>query len=466
MLLKELKRYVMNKERHIILLLFCCAHSSFPAIFDIGRPFTAQQKSWFPWNGFFNSMYALKELDTGKYPVKCEIGGYILHEPFWDSRQVDSLFEGLFLFAPKEKKCDPNGQDINATGQFNMAVIESRTRALLYGPKVLNAESFGYLEADFIGSDTLASRLRCRLAFLKLTWVESQVYMLTGLYYHPLRLAHIDLDPKVISHNVGAPLHPNVRAPQFKIAKTWKNNLHFECIALSEFDTTDFGPDGPSTLYVRRSLTPMMDVRLWIGPESTDHLIGVGFDIKRLMPRLVTDRCVRTRETLTSLAFDVYAKLTAEPLSVRTQFVWAQNAADYNMVGGYAVKCIDECTGKRAYTNFRTLSYWIDFNVDQKISPGLFGGYTKSLGSGSPIIPSITDEQTGISESLVYVRGANIAYMARLVPRIRFNVKPMVFGGELEWTRAGYGTLQSSGKITNVQSVSNIRFILASYFFF
>lgn len=457
----------MNIKRTLLLIiLFCGPTGNFGAIFDYARPFTAQQKEWWPWIGFFNSMFARKELATGNYPVYAEISGYVAYVPFWDTRQVDSIFEGLFLFAPKPVVYDPICKDINGTGQCNMVVMETRGRAKLYGPKVLGANSFGYIEADFLGTDVVASRLRCRLAFLKLTWEDAGTYMITGQYYHPIRLAHIDLDPKVISRNAGAPIHPNVRTPQFKIGKHWQNNLNLEFIAMGEFDITDFGPIGPASVYVRRSLTPMMDIRLWIGPESTKHLIGVGFDIKRIMPRLVTNACVRTRETLTSVAFDVYAKLTAEPLSIRTQFVWAQNAAYYNMLGGYAVKCIDPVTDQRTYTNMNTLSYWIDFNIDKKISPGFFGGYSKVLGTSSPITPTYTDPLTGTTESLVYGRTPNIKYMARLVPRIRFNIKPVVFGGELEWTRAGYGTIQTSGHITNIKPVSNVRVLLSSYYFF
>lgn len=456
----------MNIKRNARLLLFCYIHNSFGAIFEIAHPLTIQQKQWWPWTAFFNSMYAKKELATGKYPVDAEISGYIGHIPFWDTRQVQSIYEGFFLYAPLPIKDDPVGKDINAVGQFNMVEIESRVRGKLYGPEVLGAESFGYFETDFLGTDVVAIRMRCFLAYLKLRWKNAGTYMLTGLYFHPMRLAHIDLDPKVISWNAGAPIHPKVRCPQFKIGKSWQNNLHLEIIAMSEFDFTDFGPIGPSTEYLRRSLMPMFDIRLWLGPENTDHLIGVGFDIKRIMPRLVTEKCVRTRESLTSVAFDIYAKLTAKPLSVRTQFVWAQNAADYNMMGGYAVKCIDPATDVRSYTNINTLSYWIDFNIDKKISPGFFAGYSKVLGTSSPIIPSITNQATGVMENLVYTLIPNIKYMARLSPRIKFNVKPLVFGAELEWTRAGYGTMQSSGKITQVKPVSNIRFLLASYFFF
>ena len=454
------------KRNRFLIILFCWSNSSFTAIFDISQPLTVQQKQWWPWTAFYNSMYARKELATGNYPVDAEISGYTALIPFWDTRQVNSIFEGLFLYVPLPVLDDPRCKDINAVGQFNMVVMETRMRAKLFGPEVLGAESFGYIEADFLGTASFASRLRCFLAYLKLTWKNAGTYMLTGLYYHPIRLAHIDLDPKVISWNVGAPIHPNVRTPQFKIGKSWRNNLHLEVIAMGEFDVTDFGPLGPSTTYVRDSITPMMDIRLWIGPENTRHIFGVGFDIKRLMPRLVTNKCVRTRAGLTSVAFDIYAKLTAKPLSVRTQFIWAQNAADYNMLGGYAVKCIDPTTDLRTYTNINTLSYWIDFNLDKKISPGFFAGFSKILGTSSCIIPSVTNPLTGVTESLVYGLLTNIKYVARLAPRIRFNVKPMVFGAELEWTRAGYGTIQTSGQITNVTPASNVRVLLSSYYFF
>lgn len=460
----------MNIKRALLFLLFCYANGLHATVFEIGKPLLPAQKHWYPWNAFFNSLYALKEIDTGKYPVRAEIGGYISEDLFWDTRQVDSVFEGLFLFVPKAPLCDPLGQDINAVGQCNMVVMQTRGRAKLFGPEILGAESFGYLEVDFLGSSVVAARMRCRIAEVTLTWKEAQAYILAGLFYHPMRLSHLDLDPKVISRNYGAPLHPVVRAPQFKIGKAWKNKLHLECIAMGAFDATDFITDAGVLIFddapFQNAMTPMMDIRLWLGEDDTRHLIGIGFDIRRIMPRLVTEECVRTRTTLTSISLDAYAKVTAEPLSIRTQFIWAQNASYLNMIGGYVVKCIDAATDKRTYTNLDTLSYWIDFNLDKKISPGLFGGYTVILPHQSPIIPSITDPISGEKEATLFMREQNIKYVARLAPRIRFNVKPFVFGTELEWTRAGYGTMQSSGHITNVRPVNNLRFILTSYYFF
>lgn len=388
-----------------------------------------------------------------------------MHEPFWDSRQTNSSAAGLQLFAPEPKKYDPLGKDINAVGQFSMSPLETRARVLLYGPKVLGAETFGLIEGDFVGSNEVLGYLRNRHAYIKLTWKKPEITLWGGQYYHPIRLAHLDLDPKVIGRNRGAPVHPNVRDPQIRFTKGWKNKLNLVVTALTQLLSRSPGPDGSNSKYLRRSMMPVFNVQLWLGPLSTKYVLGVGFDIKRLMPRLVTNKCVRTRETITSSAFDIYAKITAEPLSIRTQFVWGQNTADYGMLGGYAVKTIDPRTDKRTYANINVMTYWIDFNLDKKVSPGLFAGLTKNLGTSTPIIPSITNAR-GETESLIYARGPDIKYMAKLVPRIRFHFRPVVFGAELEWTRAGYGTFTTCGDFENVVPVSNVRFILASYFFF
>lgn len=447
------------------LLLLIHTFSCYSAIFDISEPYEIQKKRTFPWTAFFRSLYARKELALGKYPIKAEVSGYILAEEFWDTRQVITGAGGLQLFAPRRRDCDPRGKDINNIGEFSMSPLETRARAKIYGPKILGAESFALIEADFVGSGDVLARVRDRHAYMKLTWKETEATLWFGQYYHPIRLAHLDLDPKVIGRARGAPVHPNVRDPQIRFTKGWKNNFNLVITALAQLRARSRGPEGTSSVYVRRSMMPIFNVQFWLGPLSTKYVFGVGFDIKRIMPRLVTDKCVRTRETLTSVAFDIYAKLTAEPLSVRTQFVWGQNTADYGMIGGYVVRSIDPRTDKRTYSNLNVMTYWIDFNVDKKFSPGLFGGLTKNLGASTPVIPSITNSE-GETESLIYARGPDIKYMAKVIPRFRYHWRPIVFGAEVEWTRVGYGMLNTCGKYEKVVPVSDVRLILATYFFF
>ncbi len=424
-----------------------------------------QKKRNFPWTGFFRSLYAREELALGKFPIKAEVSGYILAEEFWDSRQVITSNGGIQLFAPRKQKLDPRCKDINSPGEFGFSPLETRARAKLYGPKVLGAETFGLVEADFVGGGDVLARVRDRHAFVKLTWKEKQVTLLAGQWFNPIRMAHLDLDPKIIGRGRGAPVHPNARNPQVRFTKRWDNNVNLLVSGVAQLRARSPGPDGSSSIYLRRSMMPIFNTQVWLGPADTKYIFGVGFDIKRLMPRLETDKCVRTRSTTTGVSFNTFAKITAEPLSVRTQFVWSQNGADYNLLGGYAVKTLNPRTDERTYTNLTAMSYWIDFNVDKKISPGLFGGLTKDLGANGPIIPSITNSK-GETESLVYARGPDIKYMVKLMPRIRFNMKPMIFGAELEWTRVGYGTLKPSGQFEDIVPVSDIRLILATFFYY
>ncbi len=463
----------------IVLLSYTCMSSA--AFFDTSQAHLIQTKQEFPWTAFFRSLYARKELSLGKFPIQAVIDGYVVHEPFWDTRQIVGQGNGLALFTPRRKDIGTGGKDKNADGCFSMSPIATRMRVRLYGPTVLGAETFGLISADFFDTGDLLTRMRNRLAYMKLTWKEEGAHVILGQFYHPIRLAHLDLDPKVLSKNRGAPIHPDIRTTQMRFSKGWPNKLNLVLTALTELRPPSLGPLGATTKYLRHSLMPAMNVQLWVGPMDTDYVFGVGFDIKRLIPRLVTDQCVRTREPINSVAFNVFSKITAEPLSIRTQFAWVQNGADYRMLGGYAVSSIDPLTDKQTYTNISVLSYWVDFNLDKKISPGLFGGITKNLGTGEPIIlpasgqiPGTLETLSGtlgasepsISESTVFALGPEIKYMAKVSPRIRFHFKPVILGAELEWTRTGFGTLKRSGKIEDVESVSNVRLLLASYFFF
>lgn len=472
------------KRNHIVyifLLLLCIPLQLVSTIVEIPYPYNIPQKKFFPTVAYFTSMWAKKTLSEEQFPVRAFLDGYVLFEAFWDNRQVDTVSNKLILYAPKPKLLDPTGQDINAVGNFSTSTLQTRGRLKVYGPKVSEAETFGYIEVDciatnitvlsFAGLTNTFNRLRTRHAYMKLTWKDIATTLLTGVFFHPIRLAHIDIEPKVISTNMGSPIHPTARSLQIRYTKNWNNKFNILAAALTEYlyFYVSPGPDGPDDIYIRRSLMPMFSVQAWFGPTNTHYICGMGFDIKRLMPRLVTDKCFVTRETITSCAFNIFAKLTAEPLSVRTQFVWAQNGADFGMLGGYAVSSIDPITDRRSYTNIQVLSYWIDFNLDKTISPGLFGGFTRALGTGAPIIPSIINKQTGEQESLLYTFSpisSNIKYMARIVPHLRIHFKPMTLGAEVEWTRAGYGTVMPSGNIENVQPVSNIRVTVGTYFFF
>jgi hypothetical protein len=439
----------------------------FGAIFKFLRPTDLTKDTWFPLTGFFRSMYARKELVLDRFPVKAVTDGYIVHEPFWDTRQVVADAEGVYLYFPERKKIDPRGKDINSVGDANMAELETRLRCSLYGPKIAGARSFGYLECDFIGSLDLEDTLRDRLAYFSLTWKKPKSRLIFGQFYNPARLAHLDLDTKVVAFNVAAPLHPDAFNPQFRYTQRFGHNVHFLFAAYTQLSQVSFGPDGPSSIYLRRSHMPALHMQLWMGAEDRTYVYGIAGDVKRLVPRLVTNNDFIAHESITSWAFFAYAKYTYKPLSVRNQFIWSQNGADYHFLGGYAVKTVNPITDHRTYTNITFMSYWIDLNIDKKISPGFLFGVGKNLSTNNCLVTSILNSCTGVVEPTVYALGPDIYYMVKVMPRIRFHFKPMTFAGEIDWSWIRYGCLENFGcPFQPTDTVSNVRILLATYFYF
>jgi len=125
------------------------------------------------------------------------------------------------------------------------------------------------------------------------------------------------------------------------------------------------------------------------------------------------------------------------------------------MIGGYAVKQIaDTATGAKEFTNLNTGSVWLDFSTNgKKVQFGVFGGFTKNMGS-----------KDDIETSLFYARGTNIDNVYRISPRLVFISGRLNIALEGEYTSASYGTVNSNGKggvTAGLQSVENIRGLLA-----
>ena len=66
----------------------------------------------------------------------------------------------------------------------------------------------------------------------------------------------------------------------------------------------------------------------------------------------------------------------------------------------------------------------------------------------------------------MYGLGTNISTVFRASPRIRFYIKSLVLGAELEYTRANYGLPNQFGKPINTVPVSNTRLMVAAYYIF
>ena len=397
--------------------------------------------------------------------------GYIKYEAFYDTRQVNGLGNDQFLFFPNKKILDPIGKDINAKGQGDMVAIETRLRATVEGPKINGANSFGVIESDFFGFNEAGFRdidqfeilnlFRMRYAFVKLDW--EKYTLVAGQSWHPTFIP--TCFPETISFNTGAPMEPFSRNPQLRFTYHDKR-VNIIAAALSQIRFFNDGPDGFSSKYIRDAVVPNLDGQIQI--KIGNHLIGTGLDYKRLVPRIVTNKGFKVRESINSVMVLWYACLAWPSFYFRTKLTFAENASNFAMLSGYAVHTIDPVTDERTYTNLRTVAFWIDTAIKKfkRIEPGLFIGFTKNLGASKTIEQNVTDDAGTTTEKRVFGIGTDVDTVFRISPRLRWYIKKITAAAELEYTRAAFGTLNNKGKVINTTSVGNTRFLFAVFYYF
>ncbi|MCI0472485.1 MAG: hypothetical protein L0Y76_02775 [Ignavibacteria bacterium] len=398
---------------------------------------------------------AQEKKEESKFGIK--FSGFVKTDVFYDTRQTVSIREGHFLLYPDNVLNDAAGNDINANSSFNILSIQSRLKVALSGPEVLDAIPSGVLEADFFGNENSSfsdvNGFRLRHAFVKLNWKTTEV--LAGQYWHPMFIA--ESFPGVISFNTGAPFQPFSRNPQIRVSQSFGWLKLIGCL-FSQRDFTSTGPDGASSKYIRNSGIPNMHFQMQYKNDASAYFGGAGVDYKIITPELNTVNSSGTKkfasdETIGSLSAIGFLNIKLKPLTIKLEGVYAQNAFDLVMIGGYGVKEIkDTATGEKEFTNLNTASVWADLQTTGEMFQfGLFTGYTKNMGSDDNINGSM------------YARGSNIDYLYRVSPRVVFIAGKFNVALEGEYTFAMYGLANGDkqGGVTNGYALSNMRGLLA-----
>lgn len=407
---------------------------------------------------FYNNPFAFSTFDTPT--IQAKYSGFIEYVAWWANRQGvgdGDIFEILF---PKRPLYDPDCRDINAHPDSAMTILDTRFRTEFFGPEVLKASTFGFIESDVFGFDITDLRFRLWHAFFQLTWDNAK--LLLGQFWHPFSV--VNCFPITVTVDNGSPITPNSRNPQIRytLFHGYKKLL-FAAVAQSEFSSD--GPIGNSSTYLRNARVPILVVR---GTYDNDHNIyyGLGILFQRLKPRLESDTGYDVHESINSVQATAFTTLKFRPIEIRQQLTYAQNGNALTLLGGFAVASIDPVTDQRTYTNLPALSYWADFNINQKIEPGLFIGIIKNIGSRKEIIQCIEDPITHTQTSTIYSQGPDINSVFKCYPRVRFHAAPFDFACEFEYTRATYGCINEKGKVINTQPVNHLRLLVASYFYF
>ncbi|MEW6507086.1 MAG: hypothetical protein AB1432_04990 [Bacteroidota bacterium] len=397
---------------------------------------------------FLFSLLSYAQIDNKNFGIS--FSGFVKTDFIYDTRQTVSLREGHFLLYPQSENLDINGKDINAKSNFNILSIQTRLLGKIIGPESFGAKTSGQIEAEFFGTtEGDINGFRLRHAFVKFDWANTS--LLIGQTWHPMFVA--EMFPGVVSFNTGAPFQPFSRNPQIRFTYSIEN-VKFILAALSQRDFQSNGPDGFSSSYLRNAVFP--NIHAQVQYSNKGYLFGAGVDYKKLVPRIVTPKKIVTDNSIVSLSAIGYAKLNLNPVTVKTEVVYGNNLADHLMLGGYAVKSINSITLEEEYSPISVFSIWGEISTGKEIELALFLGYSKNMGADDNIAGSY------------FCRGINIDKLFRISPRIQINSGQSRISTELEYTSAGYGTTVNlnKGKVANAKNLSNLRLLLAVYYFF
>lgn len=378
------------------------------------------------------------------------LSGYVKNDFFWDSRQTVTAREGHFLLWPSAINEDTDGNDINAVPSFNYLSLQSRLSFTWKGTEALGAKISAKIESDFFAQNNENINLfRLRHAYAKMKWENTE--LLLGQYWIPMFTT--ECFPGTVSFNTGTPFNPFGRNPQIRLSHSL-GNIKLTAVANSQRDYSSRGPDGTSGKYLSNSLLP--ELTGIINYKTADFSSGFGAAFKQIVPQIITDQGFATDQTLKSYSAFGFVKLKTPNLTLKLKGIYGQNTPDYLSISGFAVTDYDALKGYQQYEPISNISTWADISTnDKEWQVGIFGGYTKNLGTKSDIVGDI------------YGLGTNIANLYRVSPRLVHNSGKMRFSTELEYTVADYGTIFDAKNVAlTTQQSSNLRLLFAVYYFF
>ena len=262
---------------------------------------------------------------------------YAVIDSLWDTRQVYAPRDHIEVLFPLPRVCDTFKQDINAHGSFTMLAQESGMGVFLNGPRRQNWSLYALVAGDFLGAqEATFGSFRILFAMGQLDFYRHSFFF--GQLFHPLIIP--DCFPQTVSYSNGAPFEPRTRCPQLRLTLR-KDKTDFVFAAAGQGTFISPGPKGPADYYFRNSVVP--DFYASVRQHFGEHQAGIGIDYKRLVPREVTCKNVKVNESISSIIVQTWASFHFTSSSIRLKTIYAQNAADHVLLGGYGV------TNNRSY---------------------------------------------------------------------------------------------------------------------
>lgn len=376
----------------------------------------------------------------GDWGIK--FSGFVKSDHFFDTRQTVAAREGHFLLYPTAESMDEDGDDVNATPNFNQLAIQTRLTGKITAPDAFGAKVSGVVEGAFFGhSDPDINGFRLRHAFMKMVWDNTTV--IAGQYWHPLFVTAVF--PGTVSFNTGVPFQPFSRNPQLRLEQKFGTAV----LTIAASSQRDFASPGGSTP-LRNAALPNLSAQIQLNPGK--NVVGATVDFKQLRPSLADDGKV------TGVSLQAFGKADLGSAAIEVEAILGQNLFDHLMLGGFTVAAEGSEPGKTEFTTMNNLTFWGEvYATSGNVQPGIFFGYSQNQGA--------SDDVAAVTPS---ARGTNIKDLLRVSPRVVFKSGKAQIAGEVEYTKAGYvdtsmeDAFDDKGKPGNSDlSTSNIRFLLS-----
>ncbi|MEA4852225.1 MAG: hypothetical protein VB126_12360 [Paludibacter sp.] len=372
--------------------------------------------------------------------VGYQLYGFVRNDFYINSRQNFEVLDGLFSIFPKPVDINTNGKDKNAVPNAEMLSVATRLGIDFRGTPIMGAKSTAKIECDFAGISTSYYLIRIRQAYLKLNWEKTE--LLVGQTWHPLFGSVL---PTVPSLNTGSPFQPFNRSPQVRAKRMLTNELSVIGSVNYQMQYMSQGPLGASPSYLKNALLP--DIFVGLESKSKHWISGVGFDTKTLK---INDA------SLTSGSAVAYTQYADNQLQIKAKAIYGQNLSDHLMIGGYGISN-KSTTNNIVYTNFNTLSSWLNIVYGTKVQAGIFMGISQNLGTNE----NLNIDAAGIITAYGYGFYADTQQLMdriyRIAPHITYNLSNFKLGFEYELTSADYGKIQGNGRIENSSAATNHR---------
>jgi len=173
-----------------------------------------------------------------------------------------------------------------------------------------------------------------------------------------------------------------------------------------------------------------------------------------------------TIELLTSASAVAYTQYSNSTFQLKAKALWGENLSDHRMPWGYGIGGINIATGDSTYTNFNSISSWIDAVYGTKWQVGVFVGFSQNLGTNQNLLADSNGKYIVYGAGFFTKNQQMLDRLYRIAPHVSYNLPNLKFGVEYELTSANYGTLRSTGRVVNPYIVNNHRVVASiSYIF-